>query len=85
MVFGNFKNAMTQLIKELNKVKLASHKADFKDLNHAINAAHGQLEQIAEENLKERLNKREAEYQLIRIANEDNEALSEKRSNLTYI
>ena len=75
MYFGNFKDAMTQLMKELNKVKLASLKAEFKDLNQAIKAAHGQLDQIAEENLKERLKKREAEYQRIRIANEDNEAL----------
>ena len=33
MYFGNFKEALTQLMKELNKVKLASLKAEFKDLN----------------------------------------------------
>jgi hypothetical protein len=62
-------------MKETNKLKLAQLTAEFKDLNKAIKGAHGKLDQIAEDNLKERLKKREAEYQRIRISNEDNEAL----------
>jgi hypothetical protein len=63
------------LMKETNKVKLAQLTQEFRDIKQAIAAAHGQVDNQAEENLKERLKKKEAEHQKIRIANEDKEGL----------
>ncbi len=40
MYFSNFKEALIQLMKETNKLKLAQLTSEFKDLNQAIKAAH---------------------------------------------
>jgi hypothetical protein len=62
MYFTNFQEALIQLMKENNKLKLAQLTQEFRDIKQAIAAAHTQLDTQAEENLKERLKKKETEH-----------------------
>lgn len=86
MYFEQFKLALVQLMKEINKMKQDKIKAEFKDIKNALVEAKKLVEEAGEgedsvpakaafENLKDRHKKMTAEHQRIRIASEDDEAL----------
>ncbi|TNV84936.1 hypothetical protein FGO68_gene13232 [Halteria grandinella] len=86
MYFDQFKLALVQLMKEINKVKLDKIKNEFKDLKQALANARQLVDEAGEgedsvpakaafENIKERHKRMTAEHLRIRIASEDDEAL----------
>lgn len=77
MYFDNLKDALIQLMKEANKQKIDKFKQELKDVKQALVSAIAtpDADKKAEEQLKERYKKIQAEEQKVKIANEDDESL----------